>query len=283
MSVSRKVPWRAKHIRFILWSALTLGFCFSQAAAQWRGPRDPNDRGGIPRWEYSQRFTGDLFRFTRVEFNGGRGWRTDFPNADLNFSWRLNQVTSLEVHPDPQHLSLLDPRLRQNPFVLMIDPRSISLSGPEIEALRDYLLNGGFLMVDDFWGDRMWESFQTQMKRVLPGIEPVSLPHDHEIFNIVFPLDGPPQVPSEDSAERNKDAPDPFRTWEDEISWEQPQPADFKAYFDENGRMIALICWNTDLSDGWEEEGVSQWFFKNYSEQFSYPMGINIVFYAMTH
>ena len=274
---------RISFIRFIQQAALALILCQLEAGAQRRPPRDLSDRGNIPTWEYNQYFTSDLFRFTRVEFNGGRGWRTDFPNADLNFSWRLNQITSLEVHPEPQHLSLLDPELRNNPLILMIDPRRIILSDPEVDALRSYLLNGGFLMVDDFWGDRMWNAFHAQMKRVLPDIEPVSLPHDHEIFNNVFSLQGPPQVPSEDSAERNKDAADPYRTWEDEISWEPPQPADFRAYFDDDHRMIALICLNTDLSDGWEEEGVSKWYFDNYSEQFSYPMGINIVFYVMTH
>lgn len=208
---------------------------------------------------------------------------TDFPNAELNFSWRLSQITSLKVHPDPHSMSLLDPELSNNPIIFMIDPRSLDLSDLEVIALRNYLLNGGFLMVDDFWGNEMWNGLYRQMKRVFPDIEPVSLSHDHEIFKIVFPLDGPPQVPSEDSAARTQHMEDPYRTWEDEISWERPQPADYRAYFDSNGRMMALICWNTDLTDGWEEEGVSQWFFENFSEKYSYPMGVNILFYVMTH
>jgi hypothetical protein len=269
--------------RFSRWTGIALILCGLAAEAQWRGSRDLNNRGNTPTWEYSERFVHDQFRFTRAEFSGGRGWQTDYPNADLNFSWRLSQMTSLKVHPDPNHLSLLDPELANYPFLCMIDPRSLRLSEIEAEALRNYLLNGGFLMVDDFWGDQMWNGLYAQMKKVFPNIEPVSLPHDHEIFKIVFPLSGPPQVPSEDSAARTMNSPDPYRTWEDEISWEQPQPADFRAYFDDNGRMMALICWNTDLSDGWEEEGVSHWFFENFSEKFSYPMGINIIFYVMTH
>ena len=61
------------------------------------------------------------------------------------------------------------------------------------------------------------------------------------------------------------------------------QPADYLAIHDDQGRIMVLICHNTDLSDGWEEEGISPWFFTNFSEKFSYPMGINIVFYALTH
>jgi hypothetical protein len=98
-----------------------------------------------------------------------------------------------------------------------------------------------------------------------------------------FQLREKPQVPSEDSAHRQKDSPGLRRTWEDEISWEEPQPADYRAYLDDQGRIMLLICWNTDLSDGWEEESVSPWFFENYAEKSSFPMGINIVFYAMTH
>jgi len=242
-----------------------------------------DDRAGVPDWEFDPSFSGDLFRFARVEFNGGRGWRTDYPNADLNFSYRLSQLTSMEVDPEPHHLGLLDPELPNFPFLFMIDPRNLALSPNEADTLRNYLLNGGFLMIDDLWGNQMWNTIYLEMKKVFPNAEPESLPHNHELFNIVFPLSSPPQVPSEDSAERNKNAPAPYRTWEDEISWEDPQPADYRAYFDTNGRMVALVCWNTDLSDGWEEEGVSKWFFDNYSEKLSYPMGINIVFYVMTH
>ncbi len=262
------------------------------AAAQFRGNRGgPVSRGDIPTWEVNPRFKQDVFTFVRVEFNtggrggrfGGRGWMIDYPNADLNFSWRLHQMTSMEVEPDATSMPLTDPRLNDFPFLFMIDPRSIDLSDEEATALRNYLVNGGFLMVDDFWGNQMWEHIHEQMKLVFPGKEPQSLTPDHPIYRIVFPLSGPPQVPSEDSAHRNMNSPDPYRTWEDEISYEHPQPADYRGYFDDQGRLMALICWNTDLSDGWEEEGVSPWFFENYAEKFAYPMGINILTYVMTH
>ena len=165
----------------------------------------------------------------------------------------------------------------------MIDPRSLVLNDLEAEILRKYLLNGGFLMVDDFWGNQMWNHLMGELKKVFPDREPQSLPLDHAIFKIPFPLTEKPQVPSEDSAHRTRDVSGPRRTWEDEISWEEPQPADYRAILDDAGRIMVLICWNTDLSDGWEEEGVDEWFFTNFSEKYSYPMGINIVVYALTH
>lgn len=212
----------------------------------------------------------------------GWRWRVDYPAADLNFSYRLEDLTSLKADPNGKTISLTDPQLYEFPFIFIIDPRSLVFDSREVEMLRTYLLNGGFLMIDDFWGQRMWDHFMGEMKKVFPDRKPVSLPLEHEIFNCVYPLSIKPQVPSEDSAHRARDA-GTFSTWEDEISWETPQPANYWALLDDHDRIMVLICHNTDLSDGWEEEGISEWFFENFSEKYSYPMGINIVFYVMTH
>jgi len=106
---------------------------------------------------------------------------------------------------------------------------------------------------------------------------------NHPIFSCVFQLDKLPQVPSHDAADRGY-------TYEDTIlsrgygetveSLNQPH---YQAWHDEKGRMVMLACHNNDLADGWEEEDHSPEFFKNFSEPYSFPMGINIIFYAMTH
>ena len=274
----------------ILIVALVLLGVVAEAQFRGRGGRRGVDRGDTPTWEVHPRFKDDVFTFVRVEFNsggGGRGfgggWMVDYPNADLNFSWRLHQLTSMEVQPEATSMPLTDPRLPDFPFLFMIDPRRIDLDDEEARALGRYLLNGGFLLVDDFWGNQMWNHIHAEMQKVFPGREPRSVTPEHDMYRIVFPLTGPPQVPSEDSAHRTMNAPDPYRTWEDEISWEPPQPADYRGYFDDKGRLMMLVCLNTDLSDGWEEEGVSPWFFENFSEKSSYPMGINILTYVMTH
>ncbi|MBT5928276.1 MAG: DUF4159 domain-containing protein, partial [Verrucomicrobia bacterium] len=205
--------------------------------------------------------------------------------ADLNFSYRLEQLTSMIVDPDAGTLDLLDDKLYDYPFIFIIDPRNLSFRDNEAKALRRYLLNGGFLMVDDFWGETMKRHFLSEMEKVFSDKKPISLDLSHPIFNAVFPLSIKPQVPSEDSAERNK-GNGAYETYEDEILQrygEGPAPADYMAILDDNDRIMVLICHNTDLSDGWEEEGKSQWFFSRFSEALSYPMGINIVHYALTH
>lgn len=211
------------------------------------------------------------------------GWRVDYPGADMNLSYRLQQLTSMKVAPEPIALDIDDPTLFNYPFTFIIDPRSLVFSDEEVTILRRYLLNGGFLMIDDIWGERMWDHLMSQMRRIFPDVEPQSLPLDHSIFKIPFPFKEKPQVPSEDSAHRTQGAPGLYRTWEDEIDWEDPQPADYRAFLDPKGRIMVLVCWNTDLSDGWEEEGVDEWFFTNFSEKSSYPMAINIIFHVMTH
>ncbi|MCS1409146.1 MAG: hypothetical protein M2R45_02325 [Verrucomicrobia subdivision 3 bacterium] len=245
--------------------------------------RGPASREGVPEWEVMEKFRRDVFTFVRVIYTSrrGGGWRVDHPAADLNFSYRLEELTSMKVDPDGETLRLLDDRLFDYPFIFMIDPRSLHISRGEAEVLRTYLLNGGFLMVDDFWGENMMEHFLGEMEKVFPDRKPVTLPLSHPIFSCVFPLEKFPQVPSEDSAHRNKGTA--VESWEDEIYWEMPQPADYQAIVDDKGRIMVLMCHNTDLSDGWEEEGISQWFFSAYSEKYSYPMGINIVYYALTH
>ncbi len=247
--------------------------------------RDRDSRAGVPNWDVNEHFRGDVFTFVRLEYpsRGRGGWRVDFPGADLNLSYRLEQLSSMKVDPEAIHMPIDDPRLNEYPFSFIIDPRSMDLSLEEAVILRKYLFGGGFLLIDDFWGDRMWDHLVGEMAKIFPDRNWVSLPLDHPIFNVPYPVKFRAQVPSEDSAARTKDMPMPYRTWEDEIDWEEPQPADYRAFLDDKGRIMVLVCWNTDLSDGWEEEGVSQWFFETYSEKLSYPMGVNIIFHALTH
>jgi hypothetical protein len=244
----------------------------------------PADRHGVADWELDPQFQSDVFTFARVHWHSGRWrsgdiWLTDYPDSDLNFSFRLQQITSIKTRPKPVQLELTDDVLFDYPFIYMLEVASLEFSEEEVVALRKYLLNGGFLMVDDFWGVRAWENFEREMKRVFPDRESVDLPIEHPIFHCVFDLKEKPQIPGIDTAREVRAMGHP------EISWEREDAkgAHYRAFFDDKGRMMAIICQNTDLGDGWEREGEEKWYFEQYSEKLAYPMGINIVFYAMSH
>jgi hypothetical protein len=131
-------------------------------------------------------------------------------------------------------------------------------------------------MVDDFWGEPAWRNFREEMARVLPNVEPEDLEIDHPIFHCVFDLKAKPQIPGIDDARINRGT---------NITWEGYEKKDphYYAYKDKKGRIMAIVCHNTDLGDGWEREGEEEWYFKQFSEKQAYPMGINIIFWAMTH
>lgn len=239
-----------------------------------------DSRKGVPLWEKSKEFEHDVFTFVRIQYDspygrgwGGRGkWATDFPDADLNLSYRLKQLTSLEVDPNGVILRLTDEKLFDYPFIYIIEPGDMELTDEEVLALRRYLTKGGFLMVDDFWGEREWATFYSQIKRVFPDREPEEVPLEHDIFHIVYDLEEKPQIPSIGHY---------MRGWTTERR--DAEVAHYKGIFDDDGRMMAFICHNTDLGDGWEQEGVDRGYFKKYSEPSAYPLGINIVTYALTH
>jgi len=298
------------HRRHLALACLLLAAVAGVALAQrfgGRGRRPPpapiaDDRRGVPDWKVDDKFKDDVFTFVRIEYDsgGGRGrrgggfgggygggyggggggrWAIDYPDSDLNFSYRLQQLTALKVNPKPITMRLTDERLFDYPFIYIIEPGWLVFSEEEVIALRRYLLNGGFLMVDDFWGDLEYDNFYREIKRVFPEREPKELSLDHPVFQCVYRLKEKPQVPSIGVAMYGR---------AEGITWEEGHGGNcrdvhYRGIEDDKGRLMAIICHNTDLGDGWEREGEDPWYFKEFAEKKAYPMGINIVTYAMTH
>lgn len=262
------------------------GVVFAQNRGRGRYNRQPVfDRAGVPEWQNDAEFKKDVFTFVRIKYPSVRGWygmekwEIDYPDADLNLSYRLQQLTSLKVNPDPVILELTDPELFSYPWIYIVEPGDMLLTDEDVSGLRRYLLNGGFLMVDDFWGEREWMNFYEQIKRVFPDREPIDLTMDHPIFHCVFDLKlekNQMQVPNFGTGERSQYTG---------ITWERydAQEVHFRAIFDDKDRMMAIICHNTDNGDGWEREGEFEYYFREFSEKKAYPLAINIIFYAMTH
>lgn len=249
-----------------------------------RGRRRPvPSRDEFPTWDVGAGFEQDVFTFVRIQYDssGPFGWwdrwDNDYPDGDWNFSYRLQELTSLAVAPESKALRLSDPELFDHPFIYLAGVQTIVFDERERTALRRYLLNGGFMMMDDFWAPNGWAHVYREMRGVFPDREPTELTLDHEIFHNVYDLKKLPQVVD-------------IQTWSDGYAFEHwhghsggDEAPHFWAYFDDEGRMVALLCHNNDLGDGWEREGENPEYFRRFSEKWSYPMGINIVTYAMTH
>jgi hypothetical protein len=246
-----------------------------------------------PDWKVEPEFRRDVFTFARIRYEsaergwgggGGGVWWIDTPDSDLNFSFRLQQMTSLKVNPDGRFIELTDRELFDYPWIYIVEPGLLVFSEAEVSALRKYLLNGGFLMVDDFWGDLQWENFHREIKRVFPEREPEELEMSHPIFHCVFNITLQKQQMQIPNFVQGEQSQNTGITWEPEYR-HGPGTHDvhFRAIFDDKGRMMVFIAHNTDNGDGWEREGEFKYFFSEFSEKKAYPLGINVVFYAMTH
>jgi len=251
----------------------------------------PSHSTGTPNWTNAPGFEKDVFTFVRVQYQRifhGMGSRsagycfTDYPDSDLNLSYRLQQMTSLKTDPDGRVLKLTDPDLTHYPWIYMVEAGGLSLRNEEVPILRNYLLNGGVLMADDFWGSVQWATFEREMRRVLPERLFVELPMEHPLFHCVFDLKGPKnklQIPNVGQGARSH---------YDGITWEfhdgeQCTEMHVRAILDDQGRIMVIATHNTDNGDGWEREGEEEYFFHEFSEKRAYPLAINIIFYLMTH
>ena len=183
----------------------------------------------------------------------------------------------MQVDPNGTVLRLTDPRLFDYPFIYMSNVQSMTLSVREATALRQYLLNGGFLMADDFWAAAAWRHVRREMTRVFPKSQTTR--------TRPFARDFQYRLPNRQDSSSAK-----YIAWSDghmiepwHGSFEGDEAPHFQGYFDDEGRLMAVFCHNNDVGDGWEREGQNREFFETFSMKMSYPLGINIVTYAMTH
>jgi len=256
----------------------------AQDIFQWR-------RGGFrreaPRFATPESFDGG-FNFCRLMYTsytreaGGQGWWTDYPDADKNFSIRLSELTKTRVsrqpNGEPNHfvVQATDDTLFQCPFVEIEDAGTAEFTEDEVVRLRQYLLKGGFLWSDDFWGTAAWDSWVAELARILPPAEYpiIEIPRDHPIFRMQFPVSVIPQIPSIQFWRTNGGATS-------ERGAESSQ-VHFRGVTDRQGRLMVLMTHNTDISDAWEREGEDPRFFYQFSPD-GYAVGINVLLYSMTH
>lgn len=240
----------------------------------------------------------DAFTFVRVQYDSTGGyneswyryegrdwqrWETDYPRAEKNLIYRLNELTSMKISPEPIVLRLTDDRLLDHPFIFMSDIGWQQLSQQERAGLERYLRSGGFLWVDDFWGQAEWGSFMQNIGTLRSDwtVRPIS--SEHPILTIVYPLKQCPQIPARVFYQQTG------MPWDPPFAHRNPtggvsgvNRVRFMGLFDKQDRLMVVATHNTDIADGWEREGESKEFFERFSIN-SYAITINILVYALTH
>ena len=246
---------------------------------------EQGDPPELPPQEYPDRDLAGchiLYTSVRREANGA-GWRTDYPWGQRHLLLRLSELTKTRVSwvsKGVAHVYLVrltDDALFECPYLMASDVGTIGMTPEEASRLRLYLQKGGFLWVDDFWGNAAWEQWSREFSQAMSSTEyPIEdVPLTDPIFHSMLEVTKVPQVTS-------------IRFWRavggssTSERGAESAVAHFRAIRDKHGRIIAVMTHNTDVSDSWEREGEDPEFFYRFSPQ-GYALGIDVLLYAMTH
>jgi hypothetical protein len=220
------------------------------------------------------------FRFIRLAygnyggFGGFRGfrrnsWTTDAPEAETHLLQGIRRLTRIDTSPVGGYLKATDDALFDYPFLYAVEVGHWALSDAEAARLREYLLRGGFLMVDDFWGTNEWAVFVDSMRKVFPDRPIVELDDAHPIFHVHFEVDQKVQIPGIRGAITGQ-------------HWEQDgYVPHWRAIYDDDGRVMVSINYNMDMGDAWEHADNPQ--YPEPLTNLAYHFAINYLLYAMTH
>jgi hypothetical protein len=233
----------------------------------------PNAEFHFIRVEYT-----DLPQFHRgFGFGSRRGtgdgwWLVDWPDADEHFSAGVQRLTRIDTG-EPLHFRLTDDRLFDNPWIYATQTGWWNLSESEIARLREYLQRGGFIVVDDFWGDD-WAWFQETMERVLPGHPVSDIALSDSVMHVLYDIEEKDltYIPGSRHLRRGAGGV---------VVVEQPDPPAWRAIYDDKNRMVCAINYNTDVGDAWEFADVPE--YPEKMTALAYRYGINYLMYSITH
>ena len=227
---------------------------------------------------YDGRFTFARVRYATAPggywYMGLPSWAHGYPMSEDNLMRIMNEVTNLGARTDAYNaFTFDDPQIGKYPIVYLTEAGWWTMTDREVEACRAYLLKGGFLWVDDFWGTASWQQWTHEIKRVMPEYQIIDIPLEHPIRHTLYDLQTIPQVTAiqnwrrtHDTRERGDDSPH----------------ANFRGMVDDKGRILVVMTHNTDIGDSWEREGDDPSYFASFGPA-GYALGINAFLYGLTH
>ena len=218
----------------------------------------------------------DVFTFVRLKYRGSwrhnGKWDTDWPASDRNFTFQLREQTKISVSSKEKIVDIGSAELFHYPFSYMVDVKRLKFTDTEARNLRQYLLRGGFIVVDDFHGKQAWKQFHKQLKKIFPDREPEDIPISHPIFHCFYQINELMQIPGAGSARRGK-------TYERGSTG--GRHVQCLGIYDDNRRLMMMINFNTDWGDAWEHAADS--FYPHELSDMAFKLGINAVIYSLTH
>ncbi len=235
----------------------------------WAAPAVAQEAADAPPEFY---FTRGIYSDTGNDDWGGR-WAVDYPKADLQFLVALRRLSTVHAFDSDNALEIDSPTLRKYPFLYILEVGSMHLSDSEVTALRSYLQAGGFMVVDDFWGTWAWQNFEKEMKRVFPDRDIVEVPLEHPVFHAFYDVSEILQVPNVYQGSMVA-AGGPTYEYDGYVPH-------VRGIFDDEGRLMVLVNWNTDLGDAWEWADDPNYPLK--FSTFAFEIGINFVIYGMSY
>ena len=250
-------------------AAIAVAAGFTVAASLWLN--SARSQGGDARIEGEP--TAE-FHFARLVYNNARagrwgaGWRTDYADAEYHLMQGINRLTRVDgAEVDwsgggGRLITLNDDRVFDYPWLYAVEVGQWYLNDQEAALLREYLERGGFLMVDDFWGEYEWSIFTDSMLRVFPDRPIVDLPEDHELLHVLYDLDQRTQIPGRGGQRRNL-----VPRW--------------RGIFDDDGQLMVAINFNMDMGDAWEHAD-DPWYPEPMTA-LAYRFAVNYLIYSMTH
>jgi len=272
--------------RAAAFAAILVAWLFPPVA---HGQRAYHPEGGIPpRFAPPGLFDRGL-TFCRLMYEsdrreaGGIGWITDYPYAEMNFLTRVSELTTtgvnFEAHDLPYYYVVrpTDRALFNCPFIMASDIGTGRFSPADVAALRAYLLKGGFLWVDDFWGEWAWQQWSEEIGKVLPPSEyPIQeVPLNDPLFSTLYELKHMPQITSIQFWRRSGGTTTSERG-------EETRTPHLRAIRDARGRIMVLMSFNTDIGDAWERETEDIEFFYKFAHD-GYALGIDALVHVMSH
>jgi hypothetical protein len=203
--------------------------------------------------------------------NGGTNWTVDYPRGDRTFAVAIRRLTRIDVRSVEQPVNPDDENdIFVFPYMHAGMPTNWAFSDAQAAKIREYLLRGGFLVCDSFFGTQEWEGFLRGMRQIFPDREIAEMPEGDPIFTAGFAVHERYQVANFRSMLRNGNT---YRADGAEPHW--------RAIRDDKGRIMVAINFNNDFGDSWQLADDPR-----YPEKYSYlgiRLGINYVVYAMTH